>query len=242
MLDTYVQNLHHLIDQISTSQANAIQEAAQLAADSITDGGVLHVFGSGHSHMIAEDIFHRAGGLACVNAMLEDSLMELNFGRATSLERLSGYAEVLLEGYALQESEVIIVISNSGINSVPIEVAMESRKRGLKVVAITSVEHSTKAASRHPSGKKLFDVADIVIDNCGVLGDATIQLQGMKQKIGPTSTIGGILIAQAIIIEIIGRLLQRNIVPPIFISANQDEGDSNNKELFERYKNQVRYA
>jgi uncharacterized phosphosugar-binding protein len=242
MLDTYIQKLHHLIDQITTSQRNSIQMTAQLAADSIADGGVLHVFGSGHSHMIAEDIFHRAGGLACVNAMLEDSLMELNFGRATSLERLSGYAEVLLEGYSLKESEVILIISNSGINSVPIEIAMESKKRGLKVVAITSIEHSQKTASRHPSGKKLCDIAEIVIDNCGVFGDATIQPQGIKQKIGPTSTIGGIVIAQALIIEIIEQLLQRNIAPPVFISANQDEGDSNNKVLFERYKNQVRYS
>jgi uncharacterized phosphosugar-binding protein len=240
-VQSYLSVVKHLIEKIEQTQRPVIQRLAGRIADSIAEGGVLHIFGSGHSHMIAEDTFHRAGGLACINAMLEESLMEINVGRATTLERLSGYGELLLSGYSLKPGEVIVVISNSGINAVPIEIALECKKRGLYVVALTNMDHTLKVESRHSGKKRLYEVVDEVLDNCGVVGDATIQLEGLPHKVGPTSTISGIIIIQDLINEIIIDLLQRGITPPVFISANCDGGDEQNRSLEERYRKRVRY-
>lgn len=241
LLDSYMRIIAEQVAQLQASQQNSIRELSGKISDSIARGGILHLFGSGHSHMIAEDVFHRAGGLACVNAMLEPSLMELNVGRATRLERLGGYAEVLLSGYDLLPGEVIVVVSNSGINAVPIEVALESKKRGLYVAALTNMDHSRQTASRHSSGKKLFEIADIVLDNCGVYGDATLPYGDSEQRTGPTSTLGGILIIQALMVAVIDELMKRNVVPPVLTSANRDGGDGHNRELIDRYKERIRY-
>lgn len=238
----YIQIVKDLIARIEETQIPAIERVAKKISDSIAEGGVLHIFGSGHSHMIAEETFHRAGGLACINAMLEESLMEINAGgRATLLERLTGYGEVLLSGYDLRPGEVIIVISNSGMNAVPIEIAMECKQRGLFVVALTNLDHSHKVESRHPSGRKLYEVADDVLDNCSVYGDAEQQLDGFEQRIGPTSSVGGITVIQALISAICEELLSRGHVPPVFISSNRQGGDEHNQRLVNQYKDRVRY-
>lgn len=241
LLDLYVHKVQEQISKIHSTQKDSIVELAIKIADSIESGGIMHIFGSGHSHMIAEDAFHRAGGLACVNAMLEESLMELNTGRATTLERLTGYADVVLTGYDLRPGEVIIVVSNSGINAVPIEVAMACKKRGLFVAVLTNMEHSLVTMSRHESGKKLYEVADIVLDNCGVYGDAVLPYSDGEQKTGATSTIGGILIIQTLTVAVVDELTRRGVVPPVLCSANRDGGDGYNRELIDRYKERIRY-
>lgn len=241
LLDQYIQTVQEQLDRIHNTQKDKIAIIAGKIADSIEADGIMHVFGSGHSHMIAEDVFHRAGGLACVNAMLEPSLMELNVGRSTVLERLSGYADVLLAGYDLRPDEVIVVVSNSGINAVPIEVAMACKKRGLFVVALTNMDHSLNTVSRHVSGKKLYEVADIVLDNCGTFGDAALSYGDSGQKMGATSTIGGIAIIQALTVAIVDELSSRGVNPPVLISANRDGGDGHNRELIDRYRNRIRY-
>lgn len=141
--------------------------------------------------------------------------MELNFGRATHLERLPGYGEVLAAGYDLRPGEVIVVISNSGVNPVPIDVAMAAKQKGLYVVAMTSLAHTQSVESRHPSGKHLIDVADDVIDNCGVYGDATLEVAGTTRRCGPTSTIAGVLIIQMLTTATIDELTRRGITPPL---------------------------
>ncbi|GBG05855.1 SIS domain-containing protein [Paenibacillus agaridevorans] len=242
LMERYFDRMVELIANIRTTQRDRIEEAAERVADSIAGGGVLHVFGSGHSHMIAEDAFNRAGGLACVNAMLEDSLMELNVGRATLLERLPGYAEVLLTGYDLKPGETIVVVSNSGINAVPVQVAEACKKKGLHVVAITSMRHSTTTASRSPSAKKLYEIADIVLDNGGEPGDALLEYDGSGRKTGPSSTIGGILLIQALIVSVIDKLVARGIEPPVLASANRDGGDRHNEALLACYRSRIRYS
>lgn len=241
LIDQFLQEVKDQIARIEMTQKERMLEAAQIIAESIEQGSILHIFGSGHSHMIAEDAFFRAGGLVCVNAMLEESLMEFNRGRSTILERLGGYAEVLLRGYDLRAGEVIIIISNSGINAVPIEMALECKARGLTVVALTNMAHSLQATSRHSSGKKLYEVADIVLDTCGAFGDATIPFDDSGQHIGPTSTISGVLIIQAITVAVIEELVKKGVTPPVLISANRDQGDGHNRELVARYKDRIRH-
>lgn len=241
LIDDYLEALEKQLNKVCLSQKGTIKKAAQTISKSIVNDGVLHVFGSGHSHMIAEDVFHRAGGLICVNAMLEESLMEINIGRTTQLERLTGYANVLLTGYDLRAGEVIIIVSNSGINAVPIEMAMECKRRGLYVIALTNMDHSSKAISRHTSGKKLYEIADLVLDNCGVYGDAILSYDRSSTKVGPTSTIGGIIVIQTLMIAIVEELLEKEYPPPVLVSANTEGGDMHNKELIARYYNRIKY-
>lgn len=241
LFDKYMARIRETIESIERTQKETILRVADRAAESIARGGVLHLFGSGHSHMIAEDAFNRAGGLVCVNAMLEPSLMELNVGRATLLERLSGYASVLLTGYELREGETVIVISNSGINAVPIEFAMECKAKGLHVAAITNLKHSRREPPRHPSGKKLYEVVDEVIDNCGEPGDAMLEHEGLAQKIGPSSTLAGIAIVHGLAVSIVEKLVSLGVQPPIYQSANTAGGDRHNSGLIGEYKNRIRY-
>lgn len=238
---SYAKLVSSLVERIQDTQMDTIKRLATTIADSIEKGGVLHVFGSGHSHMVAEDVFFRAGGLACVNAMLEFPLMELNVGRATRMERLHGYGDVILSGYHMEPGEVVIVVSNSGINAVPIEVAAACKAKGLTVAAITSRQHSEAVASRHRDGLKLTDIADIIIDNCSAAGDAALQLDRPEPiKYGPTSTISGILIIQMIVAETVTILANRDVVPPLFTSANQP-GSEGNETLMRSYQERVRY-
>lgn len=237
----YLDQIESLVARIRETQTGPIQQAAQAIAESIANNGILHVFGSGHSHMMAEDLFHRAGGLACVNAMLEESLMELNVGRATQLERLSGYAKVLLRGYDLRPGEAIIIVSNSGMNAVPIEMALECKKLGLYVIALTCMDHTVKVSSRHDSGKKLYEIADLVLDNGGVYGDAMISYGPNRQKAGASSTIGGLIVLQTLMMAIVEELQVRQVKPPVLVSANTEGGDRHNRELIARYHARIRY-
>lgn len=237
----YAKLVLEVTQTIADTQMNAISKTAGAAANSIANGGILHVFGSGHSHMAAEDVFFRAGGLACVNAMLEYPLMELNAGRTSSMERLHGYAEVIMSGYRMEAGEVAIIVSNSGINAVPIEIAAACKKRGMTVAAITSLRHSEAVASRHKDGLKLAEIADIVIDNGGVPGDAALQTDAaVTVRYGPTSTLSAILIMQMIVAEIVASLVERGFTPPMFKSANQPGAEGNDR-LLQQYQDRVRY-
>jgi uncharacterized phosphosugar-binding protein len=206
-----------------------LDKACDWIKGSLEKGGVLHLFGSGHSHAISEDLFLRAGGLAPVNAILDVNLTMHGGGsptRGTTLERLEGYAKIILDNYDLRSGEVIIVISNSGINAVPIEVAQITKGMGLKVIALTNLEQSKAAKSRHSSGKKLYELADLVIDNCVVVGDACIEVAKDLPKVAPLSTVVCCSILQAMVAEVATRMYQDGIRPPVGLSANVPGGDA----------------
>lgn len=217
--------------QLRERSANAIDAAAHAVADAIQADKGYFLFGSGHSALIAHEAFWRAGGLAPALPISDPS-----WGDA---ERLPGYGVTLLGHYDLQPGSVMVVISNSGINPLPVEVAIESKERGLTVIAITCLAHSQNVPSRHPSGKKLYEVADIVIDTQGVPGDAALELPGVPGRVGPTSTILGVAIVEAISVQAAAILAERGIVPPVLVSSNLPEGDMHNRKLVERYRNRL---
>ncbi len=224
--------IQRIYDRIVETQMPAIRKAAERIADLMAKDGILYVLGSGHSLGVAMELHGRAGGLVPV-----DIILDRTFARA---ERLSGYAQVLLDDYQVPKGSVIVIISNSGRNALGIEMALEAKKRGIAIVAVTSLAHSRATASRHPSGKRLFEIADIVIDNCGEVGDAAVALPGIREKIAPTSGVAGMFIMNLLTVEIVRTLKRRGVEPPVLVSANLDRGDEHNLKLRNKYRGRIR--
>ena len=237
----YHQAITRLIETIRRSQAENLGRAAQAIFSSLRSGGVFHVFGTGHSHALAEEAYHRAGGLVPVNVIQELLLTPLTPpGMSSQLERISGLAKIILDRHDLRPGEVLMVISNSGINTVPVEVALEAKSRGLTVVALTSLRHSQHVASRHANGKRLFEIADIVLDNCGEPGDAAVRYDNLEGAVGPTSLLAGAYIINSLTCRVVELFLAEGLTPPVYLSVNAPGGDEHNKEWEARYRGRIR--
>jgi len=231
--------VHEILRKIEETQMSNILKAADMVTDTLMNDGVLHTFGAGHSELVAEEVYGRAGGLAAVNAISEYSIT-LNSGITSAMERLEGFLPILLDYHHVYRGDTIIVISNSGRNAAAIEAAMEAKKRGLKVIAITSLVHSKAVSSRHSSGKRLFEIGDLVIDNCVPFGDAALEIKGISQKMGPMSTIAGATIIHAISVQAAQNMVERGATPPVFISGNVDSAEEHNRKMTEKYRNRIR--
>ena len=229
----YFNAVREILTRIESEQVTAIRDAGGIVGSAIASGGILHAFGSGHSHMISEEAFYRAGGLAPVNPILDSRLLFLGGAmESTRAEREPGYAQTLLSHHDIQPNDVAIIISNSGRNVVPIEMALEMRSRGIKkIIAITNLAQSTRSSSRHTSGKRLFELADLVIDTCVPVGDAGVDIPGGSQRIGPTSTIAGVAIINAIIIEAATDLQRQGLPIPVFLSVNMESSSQQGTEV-----------
>jgi uncharacterized phosphosugar-binding protein len=233
----YLDSAIALLQEVRETQQEAIEEAAGLCAEAISGGGLIHVFGTGHSHILAEELYDRAGGVLAVNPILVGDLMLHEGGlRSGPLERLPGMAEVILDHEPVRAGDVLIVASNSGRNAVPVQMAELARQRGLKVVAITSLQHSRSVSSRTPGGRRLFEVVDVVIDNRGVPGDAVLPVPGATEgaHMAATSTVTGAAIIQAIMAETVDRLAAAGAEVPILMSANLEGADEHNERQLRR--------
>lgn len=238
--ERYINEIKRLVDEVSVKQSGAIEASAKLVADALCGSGYVFTFGTGHSHILSEEIFYRAGGLVKVCPIFEDSLMLHRAAALSSqLERASGLAAPLLDDIdAVADGGVIFIFSNSGCNTVAVEMAEEARKRGLSTVCITNMTHSARSRSRHPEGKKLYEVSDVVIDNMGCYGDAAIDVGGSVT--GATSTVIGSMILHAIVCRAIELAKERGAVPEVFQSANTAGGDGANAGYIKKYKPHIR--
>jgi uncharacterized phosphosugar-binding protein len=217
----YIDSLSSILHEIAKRQAGDITRAGVCVAEAICKGGVVHAFGSGHSHLIAEEAFFRAGGLVPVNPILHPRLTFLQGAiESTHAEREQGFAAQLLRDVVISPNDVALIISNSGRNAVPVEMAMEMKSRNVPIIAITSLQHSQASTAAHPSGKRLFELADIVIDNGAPCGDAVFNLAGVTSAMGPVSTVTGAAIVHSIMLEAAAELVKRNVEVPVFASAN----------------------
>lgn len=236
--EKYLGRIHELIDIIQDTQYEKIIEVSKLFAEKIKEDKMIHVFGTGHSHMIGIEMFVRAGGLANINAMLDDTITTAAGARKGSeMEKLNGLAEIIWDQYQISKDDIMIIISNSGRNSVPVEMAMKAKKEGLTLVAITSLNHSKNCKSRDLSGKRLFELADIVIDNCVPQGDGLLNFNGVKS--GPGSTIAGVTIVNCILTETLKTLTEESKGLPVFGSQNVD--GFNNDDLYVKYSSRVKH-
>ena len=224
------------LQEVLAHELPNIQKAAEFVTESCKQGGKFYVFGTGHSHMVAEELYLRAGGLALVHGILPPEMMLHEMAnKSTYLERIEGYSQALAELYRIEEKDTILVISNSGRNAVPVEMCLAAKAKGAKVIAMTSMKHSTDCTSRHSSGKKMYEIADVTIDNCAEQGDASFRIEGLDSAVGPTSSITGIAIAQALVCQVVDNLVKEGIEPPVFKSSNVDGGDAHNNRMFEQY-------
>jgi len=227
-----------IIEQVERTQMDNVSKAADEMFQSLSKGGIVHIFGAGHSRAFGMEMCGRAGGLAPMKLVgLEDiAALEGTTGiNLVELERDPHTAHRLMEMHAVQPEDAFVIVSNSGRNGAPNELALECQRRGISVIAVTSLDHSQHADSRHPSGKKLYEIADVVIDNCCPYGDVLLEIPGLAEKSGSASSVAGAIIAQSLTAEIIARFVQADRTPPVFISANVDGGDEHNRAIVHQY-------
>lgn len=225
--DQYHKRITAMLERVHATQGEAIEQAAAVVGETIQAGGYVHTFGSGHSGAIANEAHGRAGSLAPVNVIADpcDGVTE----------QIEGYGARLMETYQFAPPDCLIVISNSGRNPLPIEVALAGKAAGLPVIAITSMDYTTEVGSRHSGGKNLYELADVVLDNAGQKGDACISLEGTPLEVGPTSTVTGAYLMNCMMVEAVRWLLDRGVEPPIFRSANLDGSAAHNAALRSAY-------
>ena len=240
----YIGKIKEILEKVETKEQETMTKVVEILTETILDKRSIFVFGASHAGILSEELFYRAGGLVVINPIFgRDMMLDTSPILHTSrMERLVGYGTTLLEGTPIKEKDVLIIHSVSGRNSVSIEMAMEAKKRGVSVIALTNISYSKTVTSRHPSGLRLFEIADVVLDNHGDIGDACISLKGMEQNVAATSTVIGATILNSIVAKTTEELIRRGMKnPPIFYSANLDGGDELNQAIFKEYKDNIHY-
>ena len=241
--EAYIRTVTGCIETAWETGRETILRAAAWMAETIESKRNVFVFGCSHAGILAEEVFYRTGGLAVINPIFFPGFM-LNTRPITmtsALERVPGIGKNLLTQNHVGEGDLLILHSVSGRNTVPVEMAIEAKKAGVRTVCITNLAYSKAVTSRHESGKRLFEVCDLVIDNCGEVGDAAVKLEGLAERIGPTSTTVGAALLNALVIEAVEKMIADGIVPPVFMSANLDGGDEHNAKIFREYKDNIFY-
>lgn len=236
----YYQTLSQTLDAIFQQETPKIEAAGALLAETLKQDGLLYVFGCGHSHMLAEELFYRAGGLAPVYPIFETAAM-LHEGAAKSsrIERMSGYAKHVMDRYPIGAKDCLLIVSTSGINPFPMEMAEAAAAKGAKVIGISSFAYLANP-SRHPEGKHLPDFCHLCLDNHVPTGDATVQVCADGTKAGPVSTVASIAIANSIVLHACEVLNREGIEPRVFHSGNCPGADDYNAALIRDYMPRVR--
>jgi len=239
----YIQIVTETIARAAESQKDTLARLSDRIAKTIEAKHNVFVFGCSHAGILAEEVFYRTGGLAVINPIFFPGFM-LNTRPITmtsALERVSGLGKTILTQNHVGPGDLLILHSVSGRNTVPVEMAIEAEAMGVSTACITNLNYSRAVTSRHPSGKRLFEVCQLVIDNCGDVGDAAVSLDGLPEKIGPTSTTVGAALINAVVIDAVEIMIADGIVPPVFMSANIDGGDEHNARIFAEYKDNIFY-
>lgn len=241
MIHQYFNQMTDLLETVEKEEKEAMADAAKKVAEAIQNGGIIHLFGCGHSHILTEEVYYRAGGLVPIHPIFHEPLM-LHEGavRSSDLERKNDYARIFMEEQDIRPEDVVIILSTSGRNPVPVDAAKIAKSKGAYVIGITSIAYASSQPSRHVSGERLFDTADLVIDNHAPIGDALLSHKKVKIKFSPSSTVIGAAILNAVFAESIKQMAENNYEPPIFLSGNLEGSDEHNRKLIDRYRERVK--
>lgn len=245
---TYFELVKSVLDTIyhdENAQEN-LEKAVTLIAEATKRGELIYIIGpGGHSNMAAEECMCRAGVLANINPMIDATNLFNGTVKSRLLQRNPAYAAGVLDQYYIPEGSVLIIVNAYGINALTVELAMEAKRRNLVVVAISSLDHSSKALpnqpGRHPSKKTLYDVADIYINNHMPFGDATIEIEGVDQPLAPVSTIANSFVIQTLMLRAVEKTVEIGGTPDVWRSINLPGGDEYDERLFSEYGKRIKY-
>ena len=243
---TYYRQIVENLDEINEKQYDNIRAAAKLMADAIEGDRLISVYGGGgHTTLPVGEMFFRAGGLACINPVMETGLSVFNQAlKYLELERTVNYGASILKYYDLQKDDLLIIFHNIGINPATIDAAMEAKKRGVKIIAVSSSAWQKEMPAdhfiRHPNKTNLFDYADVCIDDYNPVGDAAVTVEGLDTPIAPTSNIVDFYIAHLLEIETVKECVARGVTPPVWSSANTPGGDEKNADYLAKYRPRVK--
>lgn len=238
MLNAYFDKNIAVLTAIQDTQSARMAQAAQMAARTIQNDGIIYIFGCGHSHLIALDNFYRAGGLCNVCPILDADLM-LNDGAAKSskMEKMQGLAENILERYCLTDKDCLFIISTSGKNAVPVEMAQAAKAKGIPTASVVSGAYFDDPSAL----PKLYECTDIYIDNCVPHGDAVMEIPGGETNMGSLSTVASAFIMQSVLLEAAATAAEQGAKPPIYKSGNVAGGAEFNKELIRRFMPRIKH-
>lgn len=242
--DRFLDAATDLLHRVRDEEADAIAAAGALIADTVADGGRLFAFGAGHSSLAAQDVVYRAGGLALMNLLVVPGVVGVDVMPATlgsALERVDGLAAAVLDSSPLRAGDVLVIISLSGRNALPVEMAMNARALGVRVVGVTSVAYASQTTSRHVSGTFLKDHCDVVLDSKIAVGDAELTHDRVPAPFAPASTVVTTALLQAVMATAAAGLADRGIEPPLLRSGNVDGGHEWNGRVFEEYGDRIFY-
>lgn len=236
MIHEYLEQIHAMLTRAEETQQSAMKEAARLMCQATMAGRRIYTFGCNHGGLLAMELFYRTGGLANVEWMHFPGLaLDVTPPTITSsIEGLPGYGRLAVEAYPIQPGDVVLIHSVSGKNMVTVDVALAAKERGATVLALTNVALSASSPAIHPSGKHLFEAADVVIDNCGGESDAVLTIPGCEQKVSPSSTAVGAAILNAVVAETARLLTEQGYTPPILASCNAEGGAAYNQKLLQQ--------
>ncbi len=243
MVTEYLEIVIRLLEEVRATQGEAIEQAAQAVSAAILADHLVYVFGATHAGILAQELFYRAGGLVPVNPILPPGLTtDVRPVTLTSrLERMPGFGAQVLAETPVANGDVLIVHSVSGRNAAAVEIAQGARERGAFVIALTSLQYSQAVQPRSAGMPRLYEVADLTLDNRAPVGDAILELPGLAQKVGPVSTVTGAAILNAVAARAAQIIQERTGDPPVFMSANLDGGDEHNRRWLEHYRGRLTY-
>jgi uncharacterized phosphosugar-binding protein len=244
LTNKYLNDTIALLERVRDEETPAVEKAAVLIADALEGGGRLFAFGCSHSSLPVQDIVYRAGGLMLVNPVFSPATAALDTRPTTlgsAMEQIPGIAAAVLDNSPVQSGDVLIVVSVSGRNAVPIEMAEHAQQRGVHVIVLTSLAYTDAVTSRHHSGLKVKDFADIVLDNKVDKGDAVLEHPAVPQKFTPASGVTSTALLHMLSAAVIEQLADRGITPPVFLAANVDGGAEWNAKLLGENADRIFY-
>lgn len=241
----YFETMQQVVEKVKTTQGENIKKAAEILAKTTENGGIIYGFGTGHSHLVVDDAFWRAATPANYCALLEQSATgSFEITKSYYIENTYDIGKMIVDYHRITPNDCMIIISNSGNNIAPVDAAIRAKEKDIPVIAITAVEYSNFLKTKHRDGVKLKDVADVVLDNCSLIGDAAVSIDNFPMKVGSTSTIPNVFLQNAILAEMVDILVKKGFTPDVYYNGHMAFMDENcadhNDKLVDKYFYRIR--
>lgn len=243
--ENYFKIMQDVVDEVLDTQKTNIKKAADILAKTTKNNGIIYGFGTGHSHLVTDDAFWRAATPANYCALLEQSATgSFEITKSYNIENTYGIGQIIVDYNRITPNDCMIIISNSGNNIAPVDAAIRAKEKGIPVIAITAVKYSNFLTTKHKSGYKLKDLADVVLDNCSLIGDAAVEIENFEMKVGSTSTIPNVFLQNAILVQMVENLVKEGFTPDVYYNGHMafmnENCSKHNDELVDKYFYRIR--